>query len=92
MEHRQYGYVIEVLIEYEDLLGNKYGPKLLTSITKSLYSGEDPLSGGPPSPHSTTPTSSHPQRCQLPAPSTHRQPPQHQDARSGRLKNDNTVA
>ncbi len=44
----QYGYAIEVLIQYEDLLGNKYRQKLLTSIAKGLYAEEDPATGGMP--------------------------------------------
>ena len=45
---RQYVYAIDVLIEYEDLLGNKYEQKLQSSISKGLYVDEDPATGGMP--------------------------------------------
>lgn len=48
---RQQVYAIEVVLEYQDLLGNAYEQKLLTSISKALYAEEDPKTGGKPVAH-----------------------------------------
>jgi len=45
---RQHVYNVEIIVGYEDLLGNKYEQKLHMAIAKSLYADEDPATGGSP--------------------------------------------
>jgi hypothetical protein len=48
---RQQVYAIEVVLQFEDLLGNRYEQRLMTSISKALYASEDPSTGGKPVAH-----------------------------------------